>query len=437
MPMPKKIKLNFTDEWFNDVFFKIREAKTRFLILFGGSSAGKSYAKHQDIILKTFEGNHRQLIIRKYGTDLKESSYQLCLDIINEWRLNKYFKFTVAPLTITNIYTGAKIIFRGLDDTEKIKSIARIKYIDIDEASELEKADFRELNRRVRGIENIQITFIFNPVLETHWLKKTFFDDDLYSPQTTIIHCTYQDNLKFLTQSDIEQFELLKKDNYNDYLVYALGEWGRIEIERPYAYNFEYDKHVKPCEHIPEYQHAISIDFNVDPLVCELISFHAPSYGGRSYYHYDEISIKSGDVFELADRIKAKVPMSILLNTVFTGDATGNKREVSQRDNLSNWQILQKELYISPHRLHVKKSNPSVKQNRTLVNAILARHVDFRVDPKCEILIRELQYTEADHEGNLVKTSRSKEAQRADALDCLRYGVNTWLYRFLDKKLYL
>jgi tRNA-specific 2-thiouridylase len=48
-----------------------------------------------------------------------------------------------------------QIIFSGLDDVEKLKSIYNITSVWIEEASECLEEDFRELNRRLRGYQGI------------------------------------------------------------------------------------------------------------------------------------------------------------------------------------------------------------------------------------------------------------------------------------------
>ena len=80
-------------------------------------------------------------------------------------------------MTITHL-NGSQIIFAGLDDVEKLKSIDNITMMWIEEASEINQADFHQLDLRLRGATKYykQIIFTFNPVDINHWLKKRFFD---------------------------------------------------------------------------------------------------------------------------------------------------------------------------------------------------------------------------------------------------------------------
>ena len=104
---------------------------------------------------------------------------------------------------------GSKILFAGLDDVEKLKSIYDITGIWIEEASELEEGDFNQLDIRLRTIfpYYLQILITFNPIRITHWLKKRFFDKP--DPRARLHESTYKDN-RFLTEEAIKTLEPLR-----------------------------------------------------------------------------------------------------------------------------------------------------------------------------------------------------------------------------------
>lgn len=112
-------------------------------------------------------------------------------------------------------------------DVEKLKSIYNLTGIWIEEASELETEDFRQLDIRLRGKTNHykQIIFSFNPITITHWLKAEFFD--VNKPDSTTMHTTYKDN-KFLDDAAIKVLEGFKTTDPYYYMVYCLGQWGVI-----------------------------------------------------------------------------------------------------------------------------------------------------------------------------------------------------------------
>ncbi|WP_228104166.1 phage terminase large subunit [Terrisporobacter mayombei] len=84
--------------------------------------------------------------------------------------------------------TGNSVIFREVNyakQREKLKSInlptGKLTWIWCEEATELAESDVDILDDRLRGILDnpnlyYQITFIFNPVAATHWIKRKYFD---------------------------------------------------------------------------------------------------------------------------------------------------------------------------------------------------------------------------------------------------------------------
>lgn len=132
--------------------------------------------------------------------------------------------------------TGNKVIFRGMKDDgqrEKVKSITfdvgKLTWIWIEEATELYEADVDILDDRLRGDLSFnpflyyQITFSFNPVSATHWLKAKYFDiksDDVYTHQST-----YLQN-RFIDEAYHRRMMMRKERDPDGYRIYGLGEWG-------------------------------------------------------------------------------------------------------------------------------------------------------------------------------------------------------------------
>jgi phage terminase large subunit len=121
--------------------------------------------------------------------------------------------------------TGNEIILYGMDDPEKIKSIAGITGVWCEEATELNEGDFNQLELRVRGeTENYkQFILTFNPINEDHWLKKRFFDS--HDSDVFTLRTTFLDNA-FLDDDYKKHLKERVRLNENLYKIYVLGEWG-------------------------------------------------------------------------------------------------------------------------------------------------------------------------------------------------------------------
>lgn len=417
----------------NKVYNAAMHNANRYLVLYGGAGSGKSVFASQKVLSRVMmERGHRILVVRKVAATLRESVFKRFVSEIMHLGVGWQFECRQSTLTLRSKLTGSEIITAGLDDVMKLKSMERITGIWIEEATELTEADFDNLDLRLRGVSDYykQIILSFNPIDEGHWLKRRFFDTPAES--CSIYKSTYLDN-QFIDDEYRLVLERKMMLNPNLYRVYCLGEWGREEVQRPYAYNFDKDKHVKPtaefCPGLPVY---LSIDFNVEPFIC-LCAHIWQDVKGHHLHVFKELVIeRNGDVYKMLELIISTFNLATLHNLYVTGDAMQRKREITQRENIDAWTIIDNRLRLG-RRLMLPRANPSVKDNRHLINSILAFHQDLQINPDCKRLIFDMQYVESDEEGNLIKTNRQKQNQRSDALDTFRYLCNTHLSDFIRK----
>ena len=76
------------------------------------------------------------MVIRKVGNSLRDSVFSMFKSVLSDWKLYEECKIKESLLTI-DLPNGTEIIFKGLDDSEKIKSIAGITDIFIEECTEI------------------------------------------------------------------------------------------------------------------------------------------------------------------------------------------------------------------------------------------------------------------------------------------------------------
>lgn len=167
------------------------------------------------------------LVIRKVGATLKDSVFQLLKDTLSKWNILQYCNINQSSFSIS-LPNGSVFLFKGLDDNEKIKSIAGITDIWIEEATELTQDDFTQLDLRLREkAANQEIYLSFNPVSKANWCYKYWFDS---APpyDTFILKTTYKDN-KFLPDKYIKSLEQMKRTNPTYYKIYALGEFASLD----------------------------------------------------------------------------------------------------------------------------------------------------------------------------------------------------------------
>ncbi|MBU8770326.1 PBSX family phage terminase large subunit [Cytobacillus oceanisediminis] len=221
---------------FNQIYLDkdLLNNQDRYLVLMGGGGSGKSVFAAQKILIRMMKESdpvykHRFLVLRKVKDTLRGSVFEQFKNIISRWNLGNLFQIPKGRSSELYIKckNGNEIIFAGLDDVEKLKSIVGITGIWLEEASEMDVEDYRQLDIRLRDktIWYKQIIISFNPISVTHWLKGEFFDQK--KANCTTLRTTYKDN-KFLESEQIEVLEGFKVTDPYYYMVYALGEWGVI-----------------------------------------------------------------------------------------------------------------------------------------------------------------------------------------------------------------
>ena len=222
----------------NESFMPLFADTHRYLVLKGGGGSGKSIFAGRKVLERvTSEPGHRWLVVRKVAKTIRESCFEQLKD-----QAYKYYADDIAFIPRgkgSDMYirfkNGSEILFAGLDDVEKLKSIFDITGIWIEEASELFEGDFNQLDIRLRTEfpYYLQIILSFNPISIHHWLKKRFFDFDIKDPEarrkaidrTRTHESTYKDN-RFLTKDAVETLEAFKETDEYYYTVYCLGMWG-------------------------------------------------------------------------------------------------------------------------------------------------------------------------------------------------------------------
>ena len=257
--------LRLSRKLFNDIYFPhLLDYSKRYEVYYGGAGSGKSVFVAQKLIVKAINSKRKILIIRKYGTTLRDSVFQLVVDTLKKWKIYEYCRINLSTYTIT-LPNESVFLFKGLDDSEKIKSITDITDIWCEEATELSLDEITQLDLRLRALEDcLQMFFSFNPVSKANWVYKKWFEPDAVydKKQTMILHTTYKDN-RFLPKAYIVALEDKINTNPVYYKIYVLGEFGTFEglvIKNWRKELFD------PYELAKKYEHRCGMDLGyIDP----------------------------------------------------------------------------------------------------------------------------------------------------------------------------
>lgn len=442
----------------------MQDTAIRLIILFGGSSSGKSYSVAQLILIMTLWDGENSLIMRKVGASIGKTIYEDFKVAAKQLGIYHLFKFKDGIHQIVCLSNGAKIDFGGLDDPEKIKGISNYKRLVLDEWSEFESEDFKQVRKRLRGKVGQQIITTFNPINETHWIKKEVFDREQWhdvsmdiviggrkvppeltavksirmneakyilnprtkeveehAPDTVIIQSTYLNNFWVVGSPDgtygyydeqcIADFE---KDRINDpdyYNVYALGEWGVIRTGSEFFGSFARSKHTAEVAYDPTLPVHLSVDSNVLPYIT--CTYWQVAVDGDRYEvrQIGETCAESpNNTVRKAAKLVAKQLHEMGVDRVILhGDAS-----TKAANNIDDEKRSFHDLFIDTLQKcgidvedKVSNRNPSVPMSGEFINAIfdgILPGLNIIISDVCKVSIEDYQSVQKDVNGAILKT---------------------------------
>lgn len=224
------MKINISRQLFNNAYYPyLTDYTHRTECYYGGAGSGKSHFVASKLIIKALKSKRLVLVIRKVAATQKDSCWALILSILAQYKLLNYCTVNKSDYTIT-LPNGSTFLFKGLDNPEKIKSIAGITDVWIEEATELTLDDYTQLQLRLRAkAPNLQMFLSYNPVSKANWIYRQFHAAEATVPEDTlIIKTTYKDN-RFLPQDYVAALERMQQTNPTYYRIYALGEFCSLD----------------------------------------------------------------------------------------------------------------------------------------------------------------------------------------------------------------
>ncbi len=437
----------------------LQDETIRYIILYGGSSSGKSYSVAQLVLVMTIWDRGNTLVMRKVGASITRTIYEDFKVAARQLGIFSRFRFKDGIKQIVSYDTGARVDFGGLDDPEKIKGISNYKRVVMDEWSEFDSDDFKQVRKRLRGKAGQQIITTFNPIKETHWIKREVFDvekwEDVpmkldripaeltavksikrnsskdilnprtgeieaHAPDTVIIQTTYLNNFWVVGSPDgtygyydeqcIADFE---KDRIHDpdyYNVYALGEWGVIRTGSEFFGSFNRARHCREVAYNPELPVHISVDSNVLPYIT-CTYWQVDVSGGTHITQIGETLAETpNNTVRKAAKLVAKRLHELNPSKVFLhGDAStraANNIDDEKRSFLDLFiDTLQKEGIDVEDK--VGNKNPSVAMSGEFINAILdgtLPGLEITIGENCPTSIEDYLSVQKDANGAILKT---------------------------------
>lgn len=322
------MQLNIHARTFSAKFLPLlNDYSHRWEIYKGSAGSGKSHFITQKIIIKALREKRRVMICRRYGTTMRNSVFKLFKDVIESFKITHLTRIKESDMSIT-LPNGSEIIFVGLDNEEKLLSIAGITDIFIEEVYEVPKEIVDQLNLRMRGkAPNQQIYMAFNPISAKHWLYD--FCEGATRPESSIYsQSTFRDN-PFLPDEYVKALEDMYRTNPNKARVFCDGNWG-ADVE-----GLVYKNHILSDFDINELikqglEVRVGIDWGfVDPTTVVVSLFDKPK---KEIYIIGEFYKRGATLEEIRDGI---VQLGISKQKMYCDGAEPDKVDYLRRNGFN------------------------------------------------------------------------------------------------------
>jgi|SRR6185369_5226666 len=431
--------IRFDKKWFNPLYFilndLIKDESIRTILVYGGKSSSKTLSIAQILSKESAVKGASSIAFRKESTTIKttlKESFKLAL---NTLRLEPGFERL--DFIFRCRLNNSSIVLKGLDDEEKAKGVESFKYVYLDELNHFEEGEYSQFQLSLRGIPGQKIFASWNPVDENSWVKVNlvdkyeWVDTDYKLPcehsfvkrsscgKMVLIKTTYEDNYWISGSPDgsygyrdenlINEYNQLKKTNYNRYRINVLGEWGKVTYGGEILKKWKSERDVIDSPYTSGLAIYLSFDENVNPYFpCGIFQVLDDQ---KTVRMITCITAKNPNntVRGICNEIKFKLKQWQHTGRVYiTGDATSQKEDVKQEKGHDLFALIISELReFNPIR-RVMTSNPSVVTSFEFFNSILdynAEGIDFKVDKSCKVAISDFENTKEDKNGKIDKTT--------------------------------
>jgi len=284
---------------------------TYYMLKGGRGSMKSSYISAEIPLLMMRNPDVNAVVLRKVGNTLRNSVFQQMEWALSMLGITGKWKRTVSPMEFTRKATGQKILFLGVDDKSKLKSLKMphgyvgiVWYEELDQFAGME--EIRSVNQSLlRGGKTFWCFSSYNPPKSRDsWVNEEMLLDQ---PDRLIHHSTYLDApAEWLGEQFLDDAERLKEKNEAAYRHEYLGEvtgTGGSVFENVEEREIS-DEEISTFD---AFRYGLDFGFAVDPLAFVSLAYDRKH---ERLYLIDEIYQPKLTNREAARRIGAKAPAS-------------------------------------------------------------------------------------------------------------------------------
>lgn len=287
---------------------------THYVLAGGRGSTKSSYVSLEIPLLLMRNPECHAVILRKVANTLRNSVYTQVEWALDALRISDKWKMTVSPMEMVRKATGQKILFFGVDDKAKIKSIKLpfgyvgiVWYEELDQFAGME--EIRNLNQSLmRGGSKFWCFSSYNPPKSANnWVNEEMLLDE----QDRLVHRSdyLSVNPDWLGQQFIYEADKLKAKNEIAYRHEYLGE---ITGTGGTVFENVVEKRItdEEIQQFDRRRYGLDFGFAVDPLA--FMSMHY-DVKREILYIFDEIYQPKLTNRQAAVKIKKKITETALI----------------------------------------------------------------------------------------------------------------------------
>jgi len=323
------------------------------------------------------------------------------------------YTYNKAENMLTMTHTGSRIIFRPVDDFERLRG-TNLAWFGLDELTYSPEGAWLRLEGRLRDPQAKTLCgFAVWTPKGYDWVYQKFIADPV-AGYSAIIAEPHEN--RYLLEKVPDFYERLKS-SYDEtfYQQEALGQY--LSQQGGLVYNsFSRGEHIRSLRANPSCPLLWAMDFNVDPMSSVVAQIES-----RTVYVLDEIVLRHASTHQACVEFERRFP-NHSNGVVIYGDASGNSQRTT---GASDYQIVREyfqSTYGARATYKVPKANPSVRERIMLTNAKLrtaSGEARLFADPKCKELIKDFEQVSYKADSNAI--DKDKDRHRTHLSDALGY----------------
>lgn len=386
---------------------------SRFKGFSGPVGSGKSQALCQEAIRLAYVNAGRLgLLGAPTFPMLRDATQAALFEILDRSEIP--YEFNKAENFVLFTEVGSKVLFRSLDDYERLRG-TNLAWFGIDELTYCQEEAWLRLEARLRDPKAKMLCGygVWTPK-GFDWVYRRFISDrvDGYG----VVLAKAHENRHLLAQ--IPDFYDRLKRSYDDrfYQQEVLGQYLNVTAGRAYK-AFERAENVREQTYNPLKPLLWALDFNVDPM-CSIVA----QADGDKIRVLDEIVLSRVTTEEACAEFVRRYPGHQKI--VIYGDASGNRMQTTGSSDYSMMRRFFQQRGMNWVDYRVPRSNPAVRDRLDIMNGKLGAADGVRrvlIDPRCKELITDLEQVVLQ-EGTMI-IDKTKDPRRTHLSDALGYLV--------------